>query len=636
MLDSPCVNGRVNTLSVPKRWLIGLSAGLIVIALGAFALAAAIDARHFRGTVLKLISARVGRPIEVAGAFTVTLLSRHPTVVAERVTIGNPSWMPAGSLAEIGELSLMISLPGIHHRFGIERLSIRAATLHLERDASGRANWQWTSPGHAPSKHRMQILKSLSVPGAHVLLADERRHLHFDGTVSAQSEDDETPLKMQGSGELNGKPVTFDLTGDSLAASSHERPYHFSYSERSSGSTLSGRGDLPQPFDFTEVDASFQAAGADLKDLYYLAGVSLINTGSYRLSGKFARRGNAFAFGGLEVATGESDVRGSVLIVSSPQGPPSLEADLKSHFLRLADLGLRAAGRAPPIDEKTRLLLSTAALNPATLRRGVARVKFSARRLEVGRFTLSDLAAHGTLDQRVLSLTSLSAGLMGGKLNARATIDAKSDPPNATADIRIADAQLAQYPWKSPGPAPIEGAMRAHILITGKGASIHDIAASADGTVAAIIPDGVVRDSFAELTDIDLRGLGMLLAKDKHDTALRCAVAVFKATHGTLAVERLVADTEPVMIEGSGEIRLDSEALDLAIHGQPKSVRLLRVNSPLKVGGTLAHPQVSIESHQIKLIDRGRGVDADCPGLIAEADAGGHPAAEKAPSPNHP
>ena len=600
-----------------------MAAGFLLVVLAAWGCAAAVEAGHFRGVLLKWVSARVGRPVAVAGALHIELLTRRPRVSAEQVAIGNPSWMPAGPFADIGKLSLVIDLPGFHRLFGISSLSMSSATLHLERDESGRSNWQWTRPGQAPGKKRLQILRSLSVPGAHVILADERRHLHFDGTISAQNDsaDGSQPLKMDGSGQLNGRAVSFELTGDPLATATHESPYRFSFEERSSGSKLSGRGQLPRPFDFTAVDAAFEAEGADLKDLYFLAGVSLIQTGRYRLSGNFARRDDVFTFGDLSAATGQSDAHGRVTIQSSPDGP-SLDVDLKSQLLRMPDLGARAAGRAPPIDKKTRLLLSDAALNPATLRRGDARIQFHARRVEVGRVALTELAARGTIEHGVLTVASLSAGLLGGKISAHGKLDANSAPPTADAEIRIADAELEQYPWKS-SPAPIKGLMQVRISIVGKGSSLHQIAASANGTVTAVVPQGAVRDSFAEMTGIDLRGARLLLDKNKRDTPLRCAAVIFKEEHGTLTAQSLVADTEPVLIVGGGEIHLDSESLDLQIRGEPKSVRFMRFNSPLHLGGTLAHPSVAIEAHKLKVVDPGHAQDADCAALIAAADAAG-------------
>jgi hypothetical protein len=96
-------------------------------------------------------------------------------------------------------------------------------------------------------------------------------------------------------------------------------------------------------------------------------------------------------------------------------------------------------------------------------------------------------------------------------------------------------------------------------------------------------------------------------------------MARFKVQDGTLSALELVADTDPVLITGEGQIHLDSEALDLAIRGNPKSLRLFRLQSPVLVQGTLAHPAIHIpvkHSH-FMLADRGQAKDVDCAALLA-------------------
>ena len=50
------------------------------------------------------------------------------------------------------------------------------------------------------------------------------------------------------------------------------------------------------PFDLSLIDAEFEASGADLRDLFYLVGVSLPNTGTFHLQGRMVRRGSETLF----------------------------------------------------------------------------------------------------------------------------------------------------------------------------------------------------------------------------------------------------------------------------------------------------------------------------------------------------
>ncbi len=144
------------------------------------------------------------------------------------------------------------------------------------------------------------------------------------------------------------------------------------------------------------------------------------------------------------------------------------------------------------------------------------------------------------------------------------------------------------------------------------------------------VSQGAVRESLAELTGIDLRGLGLLLTRNKRDTPLRCAIGSFKAHAGTLTTQELILDTDPILITGEGDLHFDSETLDLEIRGRPKSLRLFRLRAPILIQGSLAHPSIKIKASQSTLVvvDPGKAQDADCAALLAEA----HSADTRAPA----
>ncbi len=462
---------------------------------------------------------------------------------------------------------------------------MKSATLHLMRDASGHANWQWINPDENPGATDFTIVRRVSIETAHVSLDDERRHLKFDGTVSADNDPgSEAPLRIRGEGRLNGRAAYFEITGDALAGASHELPYHFSFIERSGGSQIAGKGLLPHPFDFDLIDTGFEASGPDLKDLYFLVGVSLIDTGGYHLSGTLERRGEHSKLPAIcrspPAKRRCACVRLS--IDSVPGERPLLDVELNSQVLRTADLGARAAGRASAGEA---LMLSDAQLNPQTLRRADARISFHAGRVEVGRLSLDAVSAKGTVEHGVLTVAPLLGSVLRGKFQAHLTLDAKRDPPAADADIKIENLQLGDIPRKASGAAPLDGPLDARIKIAGRGSSIHPVAASGNGTVTAVVPQGTIRDSLVELTGIDLRGLGLLLAKDQREVTLRCAVGSFAERSGILSTQRLIADTDPVLITGEGKLDLGSEELDFLLRGNPKTPRFFRMRGPVHVKG---------------------------------------------------
>ena len=597
------------------KWTAVVLAVLIVPVIG---LIAAIDAGYGYALLVHGFALSTGREVQVNGPVQAHLFSRDPEIIAERVIIGNPPWMPPGRTAEIRKLTMVLKLPWFDHTGGLTRLDMEGATLHLVRNADGRANWQMSDPAQKSVHKNSPIIRRLSVPDAHVELADALRHLQFVGTVSAsgpQGAGTAQPARLVGTGQLNGRPAAFEVTADSLAAASHRTPYHFTFSEHSSGSHIEGHGVLPQPFIFEILDADFEAAGADLKDLYFLTGVHLLDTASYHLTGKFSRRDTHTEFRDLHVTSGQSDMRGTVAI-DSANGHKKFDLDVSSRNLKLADLGIRAAGRTTA--PKPPWLLSDARISLNVLRIGDATVKFRADQLDVGRVPLHNVSARAGLEQAVLTVAPLTAEVLGGHASGHLTLDGRKDVPVADLDLRITDLQLGQFPYKDAGHPALEGPLRVRIRVKGMGQSMHQVAASSNGTVTLQIRSGVVRDSFAELTGLDLRGLGLLVIKDKRQTPVRCAIATFKAHDGTLTVQNLVADTDPVLITGGGLIHMDSEGLELGIHGDPKHLRLFRLQAPVLIQGTLAHPTVHVDKSDSKLlmVDPGKAKDADCATLL--------------------
>ena len=611
------------------RILKGLLAALAtVLALAALFATALVflGGNHLRGPLTRYLSRHYGRQIRIEGTLQTHLLSLHPSFVAEGVTIGNPPWTPPGTMAAIGKLSVVLDLPLFGQSYALRKLTMEGADLHLRRDAAGHANWHWKAPGILPGKGVPPIY-SLSIPDAHLALDDDRRHLLFDGTLTTQDThpgDEATPLRITGKGHLNGRDADFTIEGDPLANSEVSRPYQFSVNARSSGSHLTGHGSVTHPFDFRDLEASFTAQGEDLKDLYYLAGVALPNTGPYKLSGKLSRHNTSFKLSELAATFGESDLHASVASETNEEGQTHVDVDLRSQRLRTVDLGVRAAGRAAGPPGTKPLLLPEVEIRVDGIRRSDAAITFHARELDAGKLSFHGVAGKMSVDHGLVLVPQLSAELTDGKLAGHVRFDARPAIPTATVDLDFTGVQLGQLTGKDPEQAPLEGPLQGDLKLTGRGHSIHDIAADANGSITAILPEGTMRASLAELTGIDLRGLRMVLMKNKGETPVRCAVARFQAHQGTLTAQTLVIDTDPVLITGSGSIALDTETLDLQIEGHPKHVRLFRVLAPVAIQGTLRHPSVKVEKEgrKFQLVAPGHGKDVDCTTLIAEAKTG--------------
>jgi AsmA family protein len=595
---------------VRQRIVKSAAALLLLVIVAVVGVPLAWNVGLWRGSFIRLVSWQSGRPIDVRGALHLHLLTRSPQIEAEQVTIGNPLWTKSGITAEVAKLTVKFA-PLLSHQSGLSLLKIDGAQVHLMRDSAGHANWQGVDPDKSPGGPLVMI-RALEVTHTHLMLADERLHLAFDGDLTVVGPDSAQPLQMQGSGKLNQRAVTFHLRGDALPSAAHDKPYEFEFDERSSGTHVTAHGALPRPFDLHVVDAEFEAGGADLRDLYFLVGVSLPNTGIFHMHGRIMRRGTETLFDDLKVVSGQSDVQGRVSLSTQQGSRTRVHADLNSELVRLADVGLRAAGRDPHPDAPPKLFSDVKLITPAT-RRVDATGKYTVHHLLLSRVEVTELSAPFTVERGLINAPGITGHFMGGTFVLHLNADANQTPARSRIEMKVTDLQLAQIPHKARQP-PYEGSLLLQIHAQGGGDSLHALAAGADGNLDAQVLQGMMRASLAELTGVDLRGLGLALTGSNRDVAVHCAAADFQIHSGVMKSTRFVIDSEPVFISGEGRVLLDSETLDFKLHGEPKRLRIMRIKAPVLVQGTLLQPKVSIDTtgSGLRLVDRGTPKNADC------------------------
>ncbi len=626
--------------SPSSRWRATSIVAVSVLAALALAIVAClvlIQTRYFHQQVVRYVAAHLNREIDVRGNLTLDLLSSTPTLTATDVRLGNPHWMPPGTCAEIGQLEVVFRFPWPGREKSILRLEMLSAQLHLVRKADGRANWQWNPPG-VRKKKQGPLVRSLSMPNARVVLDDARRHLQFEGIVTAGDvRPSRAPsrsrgrlervaaapasVRIAGSGKLNGRAATFEIEGEPLARASHDRPYRFTFVERSGKSQLRGHGRLLQPFNPGMLDAEFFANGASMRELYYLAGMHFPESAPFTLTGKVERRDRQSRFSDLKVRFGESDVRGTVALAIE-DGQPRFDAELSSHLLRLRDFGRHepdgshVPAASSPSTSSARgaaaasLLLPDSPVPLKGLRNRSGVVRYRADKVDSRALSISAFSTQASVHGGVLDARRIAGRLRESHIAGAVKIDVRGHQPETTLDLTLTDLPLAQFARKGNAQPPFEGLLQARIDLSGRGNSVHEIASSASGRLALSMSGGAMRASMAEMTAATLRGLGLTLTKSDEETPVHCGVAAFRAERGVLKAERIVIDTEPIVIHGAGTVRLDTEALDLTLRGEPRKPRLLRLRTPITLGGSLKHPSVKMASADAPKVPEGRAASA--------------------------
>lgn len=610
------------------------------------------DWNMLRGPIGRFASARLDRTVELRGDLEVHPWSFTPRAEINDLYVADAAWSGTDHLARIGRVEVAIKLlPILKGDFILQRLALVRPDMNLARDGQGRANWNFKKsdskkPGKAP------VIRSLYIQDGRIRYRDLQKGLRIAATANASETQAGGGFRLAGDGSINGEAFRLRVGGGPLIYIDKDTPYPFTADIRAGGTTLTANGNITEPFDLARFQSRFDLQGPDLNRLYGLTGLALPNTPPYRVRGRVVRKGTLYEVEGLAGTVGDSDL-GGTLSVETKGERPKLTADLRSRKLDLDDVFTIFGGAPDPRETASagqkqvaarmnaaERILPDATLQVDRVRAMDADVKYRADSILAPGLPLRDLRAALTLNAGLLRVTDIQFNFPQGRLFGTAQLDARQATPLVDVDLRVTGLQLAQFLAKSGNP-PIRGTIVARAKLSGRGNSVHRAASTANGTVTAVIPNGEVREAFAELAGVNVtKGLGLLLRKDQDKVDLRCAVADFRARNGVLTANRITIDTEPVLITGQGSVSLERESLALTFKGNPKKFRLVSLNAPITLNGSILKPRPGVQvggtiaqggiaaalgalvaplAAILPFIDPGLAKDANCAGLIGAA-----------------
>jgi uncharacterized protein involved in outer membrane biogenesis len=621
------------------------------------------DWNWFRGPLSRIVSDRLNREVHITGDLDVHPWSLTPSAEVHDVTVSQPDFLPKGQMASAERIAVRVKLlPLFRGQQIVELIEVRSPDARLQRELSGRNNWQFGDPDKTEMA-KLPAIQHFIVSDGHIRLDDKLRKLTLEGTVNT-SEHTVGPTRgsfaLDGKGTLNGEPFTLKVTGAPLLHVTPDRPYPFKADLRSGSTHATADASIDRPFDLTRFGGRLTVSGPDLADVFRLTGLALPNTPPYEVSGRLRRNAARYDFDDFTGRIGDSDIAGD-LYVKTDGARPYLNADIRSRKLDFDDIGpifglppSTGRGETASAEQKvqarqgarTRLLLPDATLNVQRIRAMDADVKYRADSVNAPGWPLRAVSLDMVLKDGVLTADPLSFDFARGRLAGRVRLDASNARPRTDMDLRLTNAKLEDWiKFRSAGKAPIEGTLIAHAKLTGYGNSVHRAASTANGSVVLAMPSGTMRQAFAELLGINVsKGLIMLLSEDPQGTPVRCAVGDFRAVNGVLQAQTLVLDTGVVVANGKGTVNLRNETMDFRIDGDSKKFRLIRLLSPITIKGPWTSPKIGVEPGPaiaqgvvgvvlgaainplaaiIPFIEPGGAKDADCAGLLAQAPAKG-------------
>lgn len=611
-----------------------------------------------REPVNRYVSEKTGRKFEITRRLDVGLGWGQATVKFDGIEFANPSWARDPYLVKADRAEFDIRIwPLITSKVIIPRLALFSPTLGLQMEPDGRRTWalgkDTSDTGTVPSIGLMQV-----DTGAVDFLA---KHLGVDlhADLSYDSSRGEMPLSYRMKGRYKGQPLTASgRTGNVLQIdAAGAPPFPLEINAAAGQTKLKAAGTVAQLSGLDGIDAKFEIKGQTLGALFPLLGIALPQTSPYALSGDLGKRGKLWQVSGLKGRLGLSDIGGDMRFDQAAR-VPYLAGDLRSRVMDMDDLGpliglpptARTAntveGVAPPptvtqVRRPGGKVLPTAPLDFERLRAMNADVKYTADSIRnVRQIPLERGSVQIKLADGVLTLDPLDLGVAGGKLGGVIRIDASKNPADIRAALDVRAMQLARLFPKLETTGNSVGRLDGRINLSGSGSTVANWLGGVSGDVAVISGRGQFGNLlpvFATLVGGDI--IKFLLRGDRN-VELRCAALAFDVNKGLMTGRTLVVDTTNAVFTATGQANLATEGLDFVVHQEPKSKNILSIRTPLVVNGTFGAPSGGLQVGPLAerglaalalgavnpllalaaTVETGPGEDADCKGVLADAN----------------
>jgi uncharacterized protein involved in outer membrane biogenesis len=575
-----------------RRLARGLGGGVAVLLAVTIVGVGAFPVNSARGFIEGRLSSAIHAPVHIGSITRDSWFSFTPTIALRNVRVAQPDWIGVGDFVQLKSAEIRVPvLALITGGFHPQRLRIDGLNVALVRDANGRANWepdkkQPRDPGKTPP-----TLSDLIITNSRFSLRDDRRALALAGALQV---DAQTGLSMTGDGTFLGTRAHLEARGGKIAGIDPKASYPFTLSFASPALSLTAQGAMEGVLNTRLFKASLGTHAPTLKNVDRVIEAGLFTTQPIDMKGIVRHVGRDWYVDTLTGSIGRSRIAGKATVLKR-DGRTRIDATIHASQFDFDDLS-DAQGLREAADLTARIgprVMPTTRINLAKIGKTDGVLRFSADRLLFKTPSVfRSLSGVATLDHRRVTVTDFTAHLAQGALTGAAVIDHRSGAPKLSLDLRFSGASLETIIGK---PTDVSGSVRGRIVVSGSGDTVREAMSRATGRVAMVATAGAVKATVADVLGQDLgRAIQHQLRDREAKVPLRCFVANFRANNGVLTPSPLAIDTGESVGQGAGRIVMNGETIALTLRGSSKNPSMLKIVDPIRIGGTLSTPSLSV------------------------------------------
>jgi AsmA family protein len=630
-----------------KRWklCVGiLIAFFFVLFIVLYALVSRYDFNTLKPQISQKVHDATGRELTLRGDIKLKI-GLTPSLTIEGVSFQNAPWGSQPDMVTAKRFDVKVALlPLISGNIEIKRFILIEPHILIETNSSGKSNLTFETPKdqvtEEPKKTQPKE-EAIKLPALTLnqVRIEQGSFTYKNGqskktcaikidSLSLEEKNASSPMNFKIKGTY-GKEV-FEIAGTLgplSALLSVDQPWPVDLKAKTGWLNLSVNGSIQNVKSQPKLDLKVQIQGNDLVKIAKAANTTTPIKGPFEITAHLQnQKPKVYQVSDLNAKFGENDLKGSAAADLS-NNRPVLSGDLSSKNLDLRVFFPQSSpsqgkDETPKVKkEKRAKVFSPDPLPLEGLNKVDAALNLRFDKVLLPRIALNNLVLDATLKNGGLVMKPVKARIGGGSLNGRLELQTHGKSMICTTALEVNQLNLGQMLKDLKVTQTLEGILNAKLNLKSSGNSVAALMGDLDGVMITMMSKGRIQNKYIDLLGGDLSSSLFRVVnpggEKEQYTDINCLVSRFDFREGLGDCTVLACDTRRMSLTGEGTINLKTEVLDIALNPAPKEgintgtgkvgLSMSELAKPFKLGGTLAHPALKLDSKRAAMT-LGKGI----------------------------
>ena len=628
---------------VKWKWVLGIvSASIVLSGVAVYVILSSYNYNSLKPEIIRAVKDDTGRELTLGGDISLKI-GFTPALVVKSVSFQNASWGSQPELAKIKRFEIKVRLlPLLSRRIEVKRLILIEPEILFETDTSGKSNLAFETTKKQDLAKGKEETKAggnwkLSALTFNELRIEKGRITYIDhglkktyvatvGTLMATAASSESPIKLKLKGAYNDN--SFEVGGTLCTLTAFVNPdkaWPVNLAVKTENAVLTLDGTVKDPLARRGMKLNFALTGKDLASFKKLSAESYHLRGPFDISGRIADTArNVYSISNLKIIQGENDLSGSVelnLAENRPKMTAGLSArklDLRPYFQAGPDTeeATKHSSKGAGKEDK---IFSDRPLPLESFRQADADINVQAAQVLLPNLPLNSFDMGIALKDGALTVKPLRAVIGKGSMDGHLSLQSRGKVASLIIVLKIKKFDIGYLTKELKSTEGLEGNLDADIDLSARGSSIAELMGGLNGKTVLAVGKGRIDKKYIDRLGGNFSSnLFHLLNPFPQEAQpasapINCFVSGFNIKDGVAGTTALALNTDDMVVVGEGEINLKTERFNLSLKPVPKggfgthatgklNVGLDELTRPFKLGGTLAHPSLAVDSTQTAII----------------------------------